>query len=107
MLSSIPKECFTIILGDFNAKVGQSSEELDGHIGIKLLTASDHQMRHMCDKTFDNRSMFFEFVLKHELWVANTHFEKPAQKLATFRPPGTVQNESQWQYADFFQIESD
>ena len=43
--------------------------------------------------------------MRNNLWVASTHFQKPSDKLCSFKPPGTVRGESDWSHGSFFQID--
>ena len=86
--SSFPRAHPTFVLGDFNARLHAKFPHeimIGPHIfgrGMQFL------LENMSPITLENRSLFVEFCLAHDLVVGKTLFQKPLQKQVTFRKAG-------------------
>jgi exonuclease III len=72
-----------LILGDFNARIGDRRPGEDSALGeVRLCREAVHQVE------VPNRDLLLEFCLAHQLAVANSFFNFPAEKMVTFCSPG-------------------
>ena len=63
-----------VIAGDFNARLhGRQDHELQ-HVGQGIFGKGEAAINFMTKETWENRQFFMDFVLQHELFVANTKF---------------------------------
>jgi len=103
--TSLEEEWMRVLCGDFNAKLAKIDEHLGSNFGNYYLKATDEQFNNMGNNTWDNRRRFIEFVMEHNLWVSNTHYNKTSRKICTFKPPGTNALEAPWTYRNFAQYD--
>ena len=79
-----------LVMGDFNARVIKATNDLERTvIGTHTLMAEGACPEKLDqDTTKDNRDRFIEWCIENGLKLENTMFEKPIEKLATYKPPG-------------------
>lgn len=77
-ISKMPSRELLIILGDFNAKVGET--KLDNHLR-SVVGNYGMGMRN------DRGEMLIEFCAEHGLYVSNTHFQHHIRRLYTWKSP--------------------
>ena len=85
-LLSIPAEDKLIIMGDFNARVGQNGGVWKGIIG-----------KHRVRKKNSNGILLLSKCVKHDLAITNTFFRLPAKKRTTWMHPRS----KQWHLMDY------
>ena len=76
-LKQVKSTDIVITMGDFNAKVGK------GRSGDVV---GDHGL----GERNERGDRLVQFCQEQEMWIANTHFQKPERKLYTWRSPGDV-----------------
>ena len=86
LLLSIPAEDKLIIMGDFNARVGQDSGVWKGIIG-----------KHGVGKENSNGTLLLSECAKHDLAITNTFFRLPTKKKTTWMHPRS----KQWHLIDY------
>jgi len=87
VVNDIPNEAILVIGGDFNARIICRSEHLTEHIGEHFLKADENEVNNISPQVEDNRIRFFKFLQKHDLWVANAHFENSQNIIAHLNLP--------------------
>ena len=103
----VANDSYKVVLGDFNAKIVKIDEEegVSEVVGKFYFEGSQHAWTSLGNSTFDNRRRFLDFCLRNELWIANTHFQKPLDQIITHRPPGTKRGLDPLQYGFYFQVD--
>jgi hypothetical protein len=78
-LNSLPHREITTVMGDFNAKIGDTSndEHLRGHVG-----------RFATGVRNESGEKLIQFALDHQLAVVNTMFQQHIRRLVTWVSPG-------------------
>ena len=90
-LVSFPNSHPTFIVGDFNARLHARFENEACCIGQHIFGRGLNFLIHNSSPaSFENRSLFVEFCLAHDLHIGNTLFQKPVSKQVTFREAGVL-----------------
>ena len=81
IISEIPQNDVSFIIGDFNVKVGnQIVRGITGRFGLGTRN--------------ERGDKFFEFCMENSLFIANTMFQQPTDRLPTWiSPDGRYQNQ--------------
>lgn len=81
-MSKVPTH-FTVIVGDFNAKIGRKQDESEFSLG-----------QYGIGERNDRGNFLLQFLLEHRLNAMNTFFKKPEQRKWTWASPdGNTRNE--------------
>ena len=90
-LVSFPNSHPTFIVGDFNARLHARFENEACCIGQHIFGRGLNFLIHNSSPaSFENRSLFVEFCLAHDLHIGNTLVQKPVSKQVTFREAGVL-----------------
>ena len=103
-LENFPSSHPTFIIGDFNARLHARLPDEHRFIGPHVFGRGLTYLQQMNDATFENRSMFVEFCIDNDLWVANSFFQKPPSSQITFREAG-VDHAPPWTPEKFAQLD--
>ena len=76
-LKQVKPTDIVLTIGDFNAKVGKGR-------------TSDVVGDHGLGERNERGDRLVQFCQEQEMWIANTHFQKPERRLYTWRSPGDV-----------------
>ena len=87
-MDKIPSKNNKIILGDMNAKVLEAENEMEKTVMGKYTLKGTDEVADMREDVKDNRDRLIEFCISNELKLDNTMFQKPLERLATYRPIG-------------------
>ena len=74
-------------MGDMNAKVKEATNEVEEKIIGKHTLKGDRSPEDLKAPVKENRDRLLEYCVDNGLRLANTMFNKPVAKLATYRTP--------------------
>lgn len=75
----------SIVLGVFNARALKQQSPEESMIGPHVFDPSSTGINHQSDNVIDNRNRLLDFCRGTDSILANTFYEKPNEKLATYR----------------------
>ena len=94
---------FLIILGDFNAKL-LTDPGLPRHIGQNIFQSA-HPLGTHTEETLENRDLFLDFLIQHDLVALNTFAPVAPDRQVTFRYPAQPEFRPPWLETNFAQID--
>jgi len=87
--NSCSKNGPTVLLGDFNARVGKITSKAEATCAGKYAFLSEENLPSKFNEDVrTNRELFMDFCLQHSLIVTNTQYSKLPRYLYTFVLPG-------------------
>ena len=95
----------TIYAGDFNARLHAQLPGEEGYIGKHIYGRGAIYLRGTNTSTKENREHFINWLMENDLFVANTRFSKPKEKLITYREPKAGEGTSVEQADCFNQVD--
>ena len=94
---------FVIILGDFNARI-LTDPGLPRHIGDNILQAI-HPLGTHSEEVLENRDLFLDFLIQHDLVALNTLIADTPEKQITYRYPFQPDFTPPWIETNYAQID--
>ena len=91
-----------IILGDFNARV-LTNPGVPRHVGPNIFQ-SDRPLGDQSEDILENRDLFLDFLIQHDLVALNALMPKPPADQITFKHPGQPDFSPPWVENNFAQI---
>ena len=94
-----------IILGDFNARLIKALPHEASSFGSFTLGKSWADLDSLSDSQLNNRALFAEFCLAHNMIAKNTVFQKSDAELVTYKAVGVKNWQPPWQLHKYAQMD--
>lgn len=105
IMQNRPKHAPILILGDFNARLIKRLPHESNNLGAHIFGNGRAELDILSQIQVNNRNLFMEFCLSHNLVVKNTMFEKPEGDLITHRAVGTKEFNAPWDMHKYAQLD--
>ena len=95
----------TMIMGDFNARIHKRQSTTENSIGPYTFDKRRQRTVPPTESVEDNRRRLLAFTTSNQLMVANTWFQKPEHKLATYRDIATPWGDPEYKWPKYEQLD--
>ena len=88
-----------------NARLVERTETEKEYIGPFIFNPEEQGTEYFSDEVAENREMFLEYCIEHEMIPMNTWFEKPDKDLVTFRNTYAPKFAPPWDRRKYSQVD--